>query len=179
MVPSYVEVVVDGLVLRPPIADEAGDAFALLRDPEVVRWNPAPSVVDLGSAAAWCERGGDWSSGTHATFSILDRATAAYLGTISLHNLDTALLDADIGYRIAPAHRDKGVATAALRAVTTWAFEDLGLFRVQLFHAVANRASCRTAEKAAFTLEGTLRLSDVVDGRRHDQHVHGRLRTDA
>jgi RimJ/RimL family protein N-acetyltransferase len=169
---------VDGLVLRPPGPEEAADALALLRDPEVDRWNPAPAVVDLASAADWCARGADWSSGAHATFSIIDEATDDFVGNISLHNIDPELHNADVGYRIAAHHRGRGAATAALRAVTTWAFDDLRLFRIQLFHAVANAASCRTAEKAGYVLEGTLRGSGLVDGVRHDEHVHGRLRTD-
>ena len=62
--------------------------------------------------------------------------------------------------------------------MSAWAFDSLGLFRVQLVHAVGNAASCRVVDKAGYRLEGTLRLSDVVEGTRHDQHLHARLTTD-
>lgn len=178
MVPDEVQLEVDGFLLRRPEEDEAADVLALMTDVEVVRWNPAPSVVDLFTAGRWCAAAADWSTGGHGTFSILDAATGAYAGTISLHNIDEERQAADVGYRIAAAHRGRGAATAALRAVTAWAFDDLGLFRVQLFHAVANPASCRTAEKAGYALEGTLRASDRIAGVRLDEHVHGRLCTD-
>ena len=44
---------------------------------------------------------------------------------------------------------------------------------------MANPGSCRVAERAGYLLEGTLRDSHRYgDGRRYDEHVHGRLTTD-
>ena len=167
-----------GLVLRPPRPSEAADALALLAEPEVDRWNPAPAVVDLQTAEDWCRRGADWTTGSHATFSIVVGPSAGFAGNISLHNIDTEHLTADVGYRIAAAHRGRGVATEALRLVTAYAFHDRGLHRVQLLHAVGNAGSCRVAEKAGYRLEGTLRSAAVYGGIREDEHVHARLRTD-
>ena len=71
------------------------------------------------------------------------------------------------------------MATAALEAVRDWVFADVGLVRLQLFHAVLNVASCRVAERCGFTLEGVLRSGSVFgDGRRYDEHLHARLVTD-
>src|SRR5690349_24843982 len=117
----------------------------MLRDPDVARWNPTPSVVGLDSAAAWCERSADWSDGDHATFSVLDAATGAYLGVVSLHSVDPVRSDAEIGYRVTPRARGRGVATEAVTAVTAWAFMNLPVVRVELLHAVANRPSCTVA----------------------------------
>jgi RimJ/RimL family protein N-acetyltransferase len=149
----------------------------LLTDPEVDRWNPAPAVVDLATAADWCRRGADWSAGGHATFSVVADG-GAFAGNVSLHNIDHDHGTADVGYRVMAAWRGRGVATFAVREATAFAFEWLGLFRVQLFHAVPNLASCRVAEKAGFTLEVTLRSAGVYDGVRMDEHLHARLRTD-
>jgi RimJ/RimL family protein N-acetyltransferase len=174
-----VELLVDGLWLRPPSGEEADDALAMLRDPEVVRWNPAPVVVDLDSARAWCERGGDWSDGTHATFSVLDVANARLLANVSVHEIAVDQATASIGYRVAPWARGRGVATRALIAVTDWSFATHGLARIQLFHHVANASSCRVATKAHYLLEGTLREASVgPDGHREDEHLHARLASD-
>jgi RimJ/RimL family protein N-acetyltransferase len=171
------------LLLRPPRRSEAAAALALLTDPDVAQWNPAPAVVDVTSARDWCDRGADWAAGGHATFSVLDAADpSTYLGNISLYeiDLDPAHAQASIGYRIAPAHRGKGVATTALRTVTEWAFRDVRLFRIQLFHAVDNPASCAVAERGGYRLEGVLRSGTTYgDGLRHDEHLHARLASDA
>ncbi len=167
------------LLLRPPSADEAADVLEMLRDPDVARWNPAPSVVDLDSAAAWCRRSADWSDGDHATFSVRSATTGAYLGVVSLHSVDPVQADAEIGYRVTPRARGRGVATEAVAAATAWAFTNLSLVRIELAHAVANTASCTVALRAGYALEGTLRQSFVYgDGHRYDEHLHARLRTD-
>ncbi len=167
------------LALRPPSADEAAAVLEMLRDPDVARWNPAPAVTDLDSAAAWCRRSADWSDGDHATFSVLDAATGTYLGVVSVHSVDPVQADAEIGYRVTPRARGRGVATEAVTAATAWAFENLPLVRVELVHAVANAPSCGVALRAGYPLEGVLRQSFVYgDGRRYDEHLHARLRDD-
>ncbi|MCS7479597.1 GNAT family N-acetyltransferase [Umezawaea endophytica] len=174
-----VELAVGGLLLRPPDASEARDALAMVLDPDTVRWNPVSSVVDLPSAREWCERMADWTDGEHATFSVVGADTGRLLGTVSLHKVDPEQGCAEMGYRVAPWARGRGVATTAVRAVTEWAFARVGLHRVQLYHAVANEASCRVAVRAGYLIEGTLRSAAVYgDGVRYDEHLHGRLARD-
>ena len=168
------------LLLRPPRRAEAADALAMLGDHEVAQWNPAPAVVDLPSARAWCDRGADWAAGGHATFSIVVASTGAYAGNISVFDLDLEQAVGSVGYRIAPEHRRRGVATSALAAVRDWVFQDVRLVRLQLFHAVPNLGSCAVAERCGFPLEGVLRSGSVFgDGERYDEHLHARLATDA
>ncbi|HUP84066.1 MAG TPA: GNAT family protein [Acidimicrobiales bacterium] len=176
-----VELSADGgrLILRPPRRAEAAAALAMLTDPDVVLWNPAPLVVDVVSARDWCDRGSDWAAGGHATFSIVVTATGEYAGNVSLFDVDLTQGVGSIGYRVAPGHRRRGIATAALAATTAWALGDLRLFRVQVFHAVENEASCAVATRCGFALEGVLRSGSVFgDGLRHDEHLHARLACD-
>ncbi|MDZ5446596.1 GNAT family protein [Micromonospora sp. 4G57] len=71
--------------------------------------------------------------------------------------------------------RPGGIASAAVTALTTWAFAQLRLHRVELCHAVANRV----AAGAGYPAEGILRESyRYGDGRRYDEHPHARLATD-
>lgn len=60
---------------------------------------------------------------------------------------------AEIGYWTAVAARGRGVAPAAVRAVTDWGFDTFGgasLRQIMLVHDVDNPASCRVAEKAGY-----------------------------
>ena len=172
-------IVTDRLLLRPPMAIDAAGAWEMLSDADCRRWNPARSVVDLASAARWCADLADWSGGDHASWSVLDRQTEAFLGTVSVHSVNPSQADAEIGYRVSPKARGRGIATEAVTAATVWAFENLSLVRIELAHAVANPASCAVALRAGYPVEGLLRASFVYgDGRRYDEHLHARLVSD-
>lgn len=168
------------LIIRPPAVEDAPEAFQLLNDPDVRRWNPARGCPDLRAAEAWIRDGADWSDGSHATWHALDRTTMRMVGNVSLFAIDTDDGVAKIGYRVLPAARGRGVARQMVDAVTRWAFDSRGLMRVQLEHAVLNVASCRVAEAAGFILEGTARSAYAVPDSeaREDCHVHGRLPSD-
>jgi RimJ/RimL family protein N-acetyltransferase len=155
-----------------------GAAFA---DAEVRRWNPAPQEGDDPAewVTEWFSRRNDWTSGDHLSWAVRD-ADDALVGSVSLHHLDLDQGDAEVGYWVTPAARGHGVATRAVAAAVGYAFDRAGLRRVYLYHAVANAASCRIAERCGFRLEGTLRESHRYgDGRYYDEHLHGRLATDA
>ncbi len=172
-------VLTDRLVLRLPEPSDDVDALALLRDPEVLRWNPAPAVVDLASAHAWCLSGGDWTGGSHCTWHGVDPSSQRLIVNISIFAIAPEHSSAKVAYRVVPWMRRQGYAREALTAVTDWAFRELGLARLQLEHSVPNTASCRVAHKSGFRWEGTLRSAfRTPDGVRHDDHVHGRLAID-
>jgi RimJ/RimL family protein N-acetyltransferase len=176
---EHVEIAAGRLQLRPPSEEDAAEALAMLRDPDIAQWNPGPDKLDLDGVRAWCLRGADWSDGSHATFAVLDATTGALLGNVSLHEVDRAQQDAEIGYRTAPWARNRGVAADGVAAVGRWAFAAVGLVRIEIRHAVVNIASCRVAEKAGFPCEGTLRQAYVYgDGMRYDDHLHARLSSD-
>jgi RimJ/RimL family protein N-acetyltransferase len=176
---AWVSLPAGPFVLRPPRESEAADALAMLRDPDTHRWNPAPKVVDLESAADWCRRGADWSDGSHATWSVVD-TDERLVGNVSLWALDRDdQRSGFVGYRTVPWARGRGVATQGLAAATAWALGNLGLERLVLPHAVANPASCVIAERCGFTLEGVARAGyRDPDGERWDEHLHARLATD-
>jgi RimJ/RimL family protein N-acetyltransferase len=167
------------LRIRPPAPEDAPRAFELLNDPDVRRWNPTRACPDLATAEAWLRDGADWSDGSHATWSALDRATGRLVGNVSLFAIDSDDLVAKIGYRVHPDARGRGTARQMVDAVTRWAFTERGLARVQLEHAVPNLASCKVALAAGFVLEGTARSAYAAPGDgREDCHLHGRLATD-
>jgi RimJ/RimL family protein N-acetyltransferase len=167
------------LVIRPPVPEDAPEAFELLNDPDVRRWNPGRACPDLATAEQWCRDGADWSDGTHATWHAVLSDTGRMVGNVSLFAIDPEDQVAKIGYRVLPSARGRGVATQMVDAVTRWAFTERGLARIQLEHGVPNTASCRVAIRAGFVLEGTTRSAYAVPGGgREDCHVHGRLATD-
>jgi len=121
----------------------------------------------------------DWSAGDHFSWVAVDAGVGNLLGSVSLHDINHAQGNAEIGYWTAPAARSQGIATNAVATVCRWAFISVRLHRIVLYHAVENQASARIARKAGFTLEGKLRRSyRYGDGIRHDELLWARLYDD-
>jgi RimJ/RimL family protein N-acetyltransferase len=163
--------------LRPWRAGDLDGVWAALQDPDIVLWNGG-GVRSREDAAALLARRSDWTSGEHASWAVVDPGEVL-LGSISLHSIDRLQADAEVGYWTTPAARGRGVATTAVDVACRWAFATLGVDRIELCHAVENVASRRVAEKAGFTLEGTLRRSfRYGDGVKHDELLWARLADD-
>ena len=65
-----------------------------------------------------------------------------------------------------------------MRLLAAWAFEDLGLRRLQLVVDPANVGSRRVAESAGFRAEGVLRQRSIHRGMPVDDVIYGLLATD-
>jgi RimJ/RimL family protein N-acetyltransferase len=166
------------LLLRPWREDDLDAVWAAVQDPELRRWNDTGSG-SRADAAARLARRRDWSSGDHASFAVVGASSGELLGSVSLHSIDRDMGDAEVGYWTVASARGRGVAVRAVLAVSAWAFADLPVDRLQLFHAVENAASGRVAAKAGFTLEGRLRRSHRYgDGVKHDELLWARLSDD-
>ncbi len=145
------------LLLRPWRDDDLDPLETALHDPEVRRWN-SPVSIAREDVVAMLARRRDWSTGDHCSWAVVD-AGDELLGSVSLHSIDRDQGEAEVGYWTVAAARGRGVAVRSVVAVCAWAFAELRLDRIVLFHAVDNPASGRVAAKAGFTLEGRLRRS--------------------
>jgi RimJ/RimL family protein N-acetyltransferase len=118
--------------------------------------------MDERDAARWLasqDRG--WRDGDRLCFAVLEADDAGgyvLAGNVGLKNREETgrvgeRETAEIGYWTAVAARGRGVAPAAVRAVTDWvfdAFAGTSLRQIMLVHDVGNPASCRVAEKAGY-----------------------------
>lgn len=173
-----VELAAGRLRLRPWRTGDVDAVWAALQDPDIASWNGG-GVRSRADAEALVARRADWSSGEHASWAVVDPRTGTLVGSVSLHSIDRAQADAEVGYWTAPWARGRGVAPAAVDAACRWAFATLGVDRIELCHAVENAASGRVAEKAGFTREGRLRRSfRYGDGVKHDELLWARLADD-
>ncbi len=87
------------------------------------------------------------------------------VGNVSLKlGSDVERYTAEIGYWLGRQHWGKGVMTDAVKAVTRYAFDALGMHRVFAVPFHRNPASFRVLEKAGYALEGLMRRSCVKDG---------------
>jgi ribosomal-protein-serine acetyltransferase len=78
------------------------------------------------------------------------------VGSIGYH-LDRQTRMVELGYWLGSAYQGKGIATRASRALVNYAFEHLGLNKVEIHCATGNRRSCAVAERLGFVREGVIR----------------------
>jgi RimJ/RimL family protein N-acetyltransferase len=100
------------------------------------------------------------------------------LGGGSLNNVDLEQGRAAVGYWLVARARGRGVATHAVRLITRWAFEQLGIARLELTCGPDNHASERVAQRCGFTREGVLRSHMPFKGERRDTVVFSLLPSD-
>lgn len=82
---------------------------------------------------------------------------------------------AEVGYWVAGPCQGKGVATAALRCLSRYAFETLKLRRLVAHVYLDNPASARVLEKSGYQREGMLRQHFLKDDRPRDVIAYGLL----
>jgi RimJ/RimL family protein N-acetyltransferase len=168
----------DAIRLDPLDERYVPDFEKLLDDPEVVRNTRVPSSPPQGFGDDWVERYvGGWRDGTRAGFAILGR-DGEFLGFVAIVDLDLDARQGEIGYVVARSARGRGVARRALRLVTDWAFDGLGLARVELHIDRQNVASIRVAERCGYVREGVLRSLHFKEGVRGDTAVYALLPAD-
>ena len=145
----------DGVVLRVPDDADASWITEAWNDPDIAEF-----IVGMPPPRRW-------APSTDAEFVIADAADEP-LGLISLRIADRDPGLAAVGYWLRPEARGRGAATVAVQLVARWAFDELGVQRLELTTAPENVASQRVAERAGFTREGVLRglVATKDDGRR-------------
>ncbi|HEY4386107.1 MAG TPA: GNAT family protein [Ktedonobacteraceae bacterium] len=82
---------------------------------------------------------------------------------------------AEIGYWLDKDMQGKGIITKAARTLTTYAFQEYGLNKVEIRAAAGNLRSRAVPERLGFTQEGTIRQVAWLDGKAHDLVVYGML----
>jgi [ribosomal protein S5]-alanine N-acetyltransferase len=84
---------------------------------------------------------------------------------------------AELGYWLNEAYWGRGIATAAVRAITAHAFNaHTTLHRIYAVSFAWNAASARVLEKSGYTFERTIPRGAIKGGRAVDQLLHATIR---
>ena len=81
-------------------------------------------------------------------FSMIEKSSGSFIGNIEL--MDPTETEAELGIAITAAKQDLGYGTEAIRAVTGYAFDELGLKRIFLKVYPDNGRAIRVYEKCGF-----------------------------
>lgn len=144
--------------LRPWRDDDLDALVALCQDPEIVRWiRVSPRYSPADARAYLMGRYESTHAGLSAPYAITDAASGALIGSISLMRFAWRHRRGEVGYWLGADARGHGHATRAVRLISRWGFDALGLQRIDLLAATGNPASQRVARRAGFTEEAVLR----------------------
>jgi RimJ/RimL family protein N-acetyltransferase len=151
------------LVLRSWTEDDVDAMVAGCNDREVARWIPLiPHPYTQGDALEFLR--GDVAPADHRLAITLAGSVVGGIGMgVNVHDYRGR-----IGYWMAAGSRGRGICTRALRVLSRFGLDELGLQRLELITDPDNVASQRVAEKVGFQREGLLRA--------HLRHPDGRIR---
>ena len=165
------------VVLRPVTESDAPGLVELLHDPEGRRLTGTHGSVRPGveeRARGWYASRGDQDDQLY--LAITERATGGFVGEVVLENLDTD--DRSCSFRIAlvgPRVFGRGFGTEATRLILGYAFEAVGIHRVELEVHDFNPRARHVYELAGFVYEGTKRHALRWEDQWIDTHIMAAL----
>lgn len=105
-------------------------------------------------------------------FGIFLKETGQLIGRINLSNIVRGVfLNATLGYMLAQEHNGHGYTTEAVRMTLRFAFNELGLHRIQAGTMLQNFGSQRVLEKAGFRREGISLRYLHINGKWEDHYM--------
>lgn len=106
--------------------------------------------------APWDKSSNDWLS-----FSIELISSGEKVGNIGLKIKDHESKVAEVGFMIRKQSQGKGIASEALSLAKNFAFNDLGLNKIEATCSTANQASFSLLEKHGFKQETVLKITQL------------------
>ncbi|MFS0717327.1 GNAT family protein [Arthrobacter sp. 1P04PC] len=165
------------VVLREFADDDVHLALELGEDPYIPLIGSLPALPTAKQAQEWIYRQrGRLAEGKGLSFAIADAESGNAVGAIGLWLQDMSAGRATAGYSVTPAHRGRGIAKSALKALTAFAWTIPTLHRIELYIEPWNSSSSRVAEASGFQREGLLRSHQEIDGTRRDMVLYATTR---
>lgn len=171
----------DLVVLRPVTEADAPGLVELLHDPEGRRLTGTHGSVRPGveeRARSWYASRGEQADQLY--LAITNRVTSEFVGEVVLENLDTD--NSSCTFRIAlvgPRVYNRGFGTEATRLVLGYAFQTVGIHRVELEVHDFNPRARHVYEHAGFVHEGTKRHALRWQGEWIDTHIMAAVAADS
>ena len=166
------------VVLRELRASDAASLFALLTTEEVSRFiSPPPSTVEgFERFIAWTLR--QRTAGTYACFAVTLRGYDTAIGIFQVRDLQAGFEVAEWGFAIGSEFWGTGVFQDGAQLVIDFAFETLGVRRLEARAAVKNGRGTGALRKVGAVEECLLRKSFLRNGEYLDQALFAILDTD-
>lgn len=151
-------IITDRLILRKYLNNDLEDYYSLCSSDLVWKYSTKEAIINKEDAKNLLEAviaaTKDSFIGFHA---LIDKEDGTYIGEAGVLFLNTAANRAVIGYNLLPDYWSKGYATEITISLVKFAFDSLGVERVEALAVQDNIASCHVLEKAGLKREGVLK----------------------
>ena len=100
------------------------------------------------------------------------------IGSVGFVHFDWDARKTEIGYWIAKEEEGKGLVSAVVKVLIEYAFEDLGMNRVEIRCSTENSRSAAVPLRLGFKKEGEFRQAEIIHGKLHDFNIYALLADD-
>jgi ribosomal-protein-alanine N-acetyltransferase len=166
------------VTLRELRASDAPSLFALLTTEEVARFiSPPPNTVEgFERFIAWTAR--QRSAGTYACFAVTLKGYDTAIGIFQIRDLAIGFETAEWGFAIGSPFWGTGVFEQGARLILQFAFEKLGVHRLEARAALKNGRGNGALQKLGAVQEAVLRKSFLRNGQYLDQALYTLIDSD-
>ena len=157
------------VVLRDLRSTDASSLFALLTTEEVSRFiSPPPTTVEgFEKFIAWAQR--QRAAGSYVCFAVTLVNDDTAIGIFQLRELEPGFGTAEWGFAIGSPYWGTGVFQEGAELVVSFAFDQVGVHRLEARSAVRNGRGNGALRKIGAVQEGVLRKSFLKNGEYLDQ----------
>jgi ribosomal-protein-alanine N-acetyltransferase len=166
------------VVLRELRTSDAPSLLAMLTTEEVSRFiSPPPTTVEAFERfIAWTHR--MRTAGTYACFAVTVQGFDTAIGIFQVRELEPGFGSGEWGFAIGSPFWGTGVFQEGAELVLAFAFETLGVHRLEARCAVANGRGNGALRKVGAVQEGVLRKSFLRNGEYLDQVLYAIVEDD-
>ncbi len=166
------------VTLRALRTSDAASLFAMLTTEEVARFiSPPPTTVEgFEKFIAWTHR--QRTAGSYACFAVTVKGFDTAVGIFQVRELEPGFGAAEWGFAIGSPFWGTGVFQDGAELVLEFAFETLGVHRLEARCAVKNGRGNGALHKVGAVQEGVLRKSFLKNGEYLDQVLYAIVEDD-
>lgn len=167
-----------GITLRELRLSDAPALLALLTTEEVTRFISPPPTTTEGFERFIVWAGREREAGRYVCFAVVPEGYDTAVGLFQVRQLDPAFGTAEWGFAIGSAFWGTGLFKAGAQLVVDFAFEVIGVNRLEARAAVQNGRGNGALRKIGALREGILRQSFLRCGTYLDQALWAMIRDD-
>ena len=166
------------VTLRELRSSDAPALLAMLTTEEVARFiSPPPTTVEgFERFIAWTHS--RRAAGEYVCFAVVPAGTDTAVGIFQIRQLDPSFATAEWGFALGSAFWGTGVFMDAAKLTLQFAFESIGVHRMEARAAIKNGRGNGALAKIGAVREGVLRKSFLRHGEYLDQALWSILRED-